>query len=253
MHPATRKVGFLVWLLFALSLHADLSVNQLCGFGARKPSGSVGPTAPNTVSGLTNWFAADAITGKVDGDSISSWTDASASPHNLIQATSGNQPIYKTAIQNSLPCVRFSNATSTNMVASGSATIQHTFLVAKVRAANFGSYGGALGTNGSVVFTGDFFSTSWLDGSGGYWPSSSIYYLDSTIQSGSSPAGNTTTHIYELQFGSSITDTLTAGMDRAFTSRCLDVDIFEIVTYNRALSSGERVGVYLWLKNKWGL
>lgn len=55
--------------------------------------------------GLKLWLDASRITGKVDGDSITTWADISGLGTDMSEAT--NPPTYKTAIINSLPVVRF--------------------------------------------------------------------------------------------------------------------------------------------------
>lgn len=71
------------------------------------PSGA-GVTAfdPLTLS-PTLWLKADAITGKNDGDALASWTDSSGNANTVSQGTGANQPLYKTAIVNGKPVVRF--------------------------------------------------------------------------------------------------------------------------------------------------
>jgi hypothetical protein len=71
-----------------------------------------GAFTPASIGGLTVWLKADAITGKVDGDAISSWTDSSGGSKHGTQATGSAQPIYKTAIANGKPIVRFSAPSS---------------------------------------------------------------------------------------------------------------------------------------------
>lgn len=92
-------------------------------------------TSPVSVSGLRFWQEADAITGKVTTDPITSWTDASGSGNHLIEAT--NPPTYRaTDGPNSLPCVRFDGTddilTTTGLATDSSLTA---FLVVKKRSA----------------------------------------------------------------------------------------------------------------------
>lgn len=53
------------------------------------------------------WFKADGITGLSDAAAVTQWDDASGNGRHVLQATAANQPLYKTAILNGLPVVRF--------------------------------------------------------------------------------------------------------------------------------------------------
>ncbi len=67
--------------------------------------------APNQIGSLFAWFDASQITGKSDGDAITTWTNSEGtSARDVTQATPGKRPLYKTAILNSKPVVRFDGA-----------------------------------------------------------------------------------------------------------------------------------------------
>lgn len=70
-------------------------------------TGSAGSGPYGVQSASKFWVKADAITGKVDGDAISTWADQSGSALDATQATGTKQPIYKTGILNGNPVVRF--------------------------------------------------------------------------------------------------------------------------------------------------
>lgn len=53
------------------------------------------------------WFDASEITGLADGDLVQTWSDQSGNAVDATQATSAARPVYKTAIVNGLPTVRF--------------------------------------------------------------------------------------------------------------------------------------------------
>ena len=73
--------------------------------------------APTNIAGCELWLAADKIVGHVDGDAIGTWSDASGLGHDATQATGANQPLYKTAIINGLPVVRFDGSNDSLSVA----------------------------------------------------------------------------------------------------------------------------------------
>ena len=73
------------------------------------------PTAP--VAGYDWWVKADQIPALSDGDPVSTWADQSGNGRDINQSAS-NRPVYKTNIQNGLPVVRFSRASSQHLDAS---------------------------------------------------------------------------------------------------------------------------------------
>lgn len=81
---------------------------------------AAGGWTPASVSGLHVWFKADAITGKVDGDTVSTWADSSGNGRTAT-APAGQEPTYKTSILNGQPVVRFS-ASSTKRMATAAWT-----------------------------------------------------------------------------------------------------------------------------------
>ncbi len=80
------------------------SVDLVRWIGAVKSS--VAPFAPTDIVGLQWWFKADSLA-LSDADPVSSWLDSSGNGYTATQATGINQPLYKTAILNGLPVVRF--------------------------------------------------------------------------------------------------------------------------------------------------
>lgn len=62
---------------------------------------------PSDISGLELWLGARFVTGKNDGDAVSSWLDQSSNGRNAGQANGTKQPLYKTGIINGLPVLRF--------------------------------------------------------------------------------------------------------------------------------------------------
>lgn len=102
-----------------------VSASGTTGLGGKTPDQITG--APT----IEAWFKADAITGKNDGDAISQWDDSSGNARHLVQATGGNQPIYKAAVAafGGKPTVRFDGTddflqkTLTGMAAGTSYTI----------------------------------------------------------------------------------------------------------------------------------
>lgn len=62
--------------------------------------------SPMDVSGLKIWLKADALTLN-DNDPVTTWTDSSGNGFSPTQSTAGLKPLFKTAILNGFPIVRF--------------------------------------------------------------------------------------------------------------------------------------------------
>jgi large repetitive protein len=65
------------------------------------------PFAPSDLTGLRLWLDAQAITGKADGDTVTTWTDLSPDAVNAVKAASSQAPVYKTNQLNGHPIVQF--------------------------------------------------------------------------------------------------------------------------------------------------
>ncbi|MCA1590977.1 MAG: hypothetical protein LC734_11470, partial [Acidobacteria bacterium] len=94
--------------------------------------------SPASISGLQLWLKADALAGLADGTAVSSWTDSSGNGRAAAQASGTLQPLYKTAIVNSLPVVRFDG--SNDFLRTGNFTVNQPITVfAVVKAAALGA------------------------------------------------------------------------------------------------------------------
>lgn len=127
----------LAWCAIVVSL---IGINSLAFYaqdrklllGAGRPSAF----SPSDVAGLKLWLKADAITGLNNDDPVTTWSDQSGQGNDVTQADSVKRPLYKTAISNGLPVVRFDGSndvlsSSTFTTISQAFTI---FLVVKIRA-----------------------------------------------------------------------------------------------------------------------
>lgn len=75
--------------------------------GGAGPTGAGGAAfSPSDVAGLELWLKADALA-LSDGTAVATWTDSSGLGNNATQVTGSLQPLFKTAIVNSLPVLRF--------------------------------------------------------------------------------------------------------------------------------------------------
>jgi hypothetical protein len=212
------------------------------------------PADYGTVMG---WYKADAITGKNDGDTITTWEDSSAANNDLTQATDTKRPLYKTAIQNGLPVVRFDGAGDFLQKVFTFAQPAHIIVV--------GTYRTGYSSN-AVIFDGGVAGT--IHGA--------LFRTSSTVMSlyaGSTSCALTTTpqawHCYASLFsnaasenradgGAAATGTagsgplggITLGADAA-GAQSGAVDIGEVIAFSTTLSAGSRQAIEAAMKEKW--
>lgn len=87
----------------------DLAGNNLASIMARLVTNNSTVSA-FTIAGLPDielWLKADEITGLADTNPVVTYPDSSGHGRNVGQSSAGLQPVYRTAIQNDLPVVRF--------------------------------------------------------------------------------------------------------------------------------------------------
>ena len=76
------------------------------------------------------WYSADSITGKSNGDSITSWTDLTGNGHHLLEnIAAGQAPLYKTGILNGKPAVHFRSTNDILETAACTLTQPNTYFV----------------------------------------------------------------------------------------------------------------------------
>jgi hypothetical protein len=90
------------------------------------------------VTGMTLWLDATQLTGLVNNDPVTSWTDMSGNNYHAVQATADYKPLYKTNVQNGLPAIYFDGSNDYLRIASSTATFKFmhsgdntTFIVCK--------------------------------------------------------------------------------------------------------------------------
>ena len=210
---------------------------------------------PDQISGLQLWYAANAITGKVDGDTLTTWTDAGSQLKDLTEAT--NPPSYRTNVINSLPVVRFDGTNDTLKTSTITSIAQPltVFMVVKSNNLSKDRYwdtritGRTLFGNdssgyelyaGSSLLTGGTRDTSWHIFTVIYNGASSVARRDGTsIISGNPGTGAMTP---EFVVGSD-------GLGADFLSG----DVAECGVYNVALSTANHNALGQGLATKYGL
>lgn len=202
------------------------------------------------------WWDASALTGLSDTQSVTSWTDRSGNGRHLAQGTAGNQPAYRTAIQNALPVVRF-DGSNDHVGATFTLAPPYTlFVVSAFRAAFVAN---AFVVSSPTLATGLFYRSS---------------STNMQQYSGSVGAVVTTTpeawHAYTSEFngasstlrvdggaaatgnpGAGVPGGVRVGTDNV-GAQAATVDVGELLVYASILSAANRAAVEAYLKAKWG-
>jgi len=215
----------------------------------------------------------------VDGNSVSTWNDLSTLAATYTPDASQSQvaPIYKAAIQNGKPIVRFANSTAgllstTLPFTSGDFSMFIVFnptslgtgaawvpLVVGVNAGFGGASGALVYLNTSVVQNMQFNGVN--NYSFGTYPSamtSAEYILSSgtlsawingTVSGSPQGVAGYLTPANQTTIGSNTW----VGTGGPSTTNSGNMDIAEVIIYNRALTSGERLQIEGYLQAKWAI
>lgn len=217
-------------------------------------------SGPESVAGLVQWFKADAITGLSDGAAVASWPDSSGSGRHATQATSANQPIYKTSIVNGKPVVRFADSSDMLDVATAG-TYTGTTMFAVVRSMATGDHSiRRHATNGGIewrVTSGKI----GLDKRGQANIVNGAIALSTTNFNVVALVNNETANEHRHYVNGTADNFLVGGenvgSDGAFTigppGATGNHDIAELIIYNTALSTGDRNLVTAYLGAKYGI
>jgi hypothetical protein len=227
--------------------------------------------SPTNIANNVMWVKADSgcfsdagsTTPCVNTDLVYNWLDQGGTGNNFEQATSGNRPTFTTGLLNGLPGVSFTAASSRRMINSSLSaySAKTVFLVAQSVGASVGRtflsmnnvnarIYDAGGTWGYLTTDADPFSintgvtatnASIITLSLASVASMSVYVnggFISTVNPGDTIASNT---------GMTMASATAAGSDYG---NCY---IFEVIVYNRVLSTEERNQVTSYLGSKWGI
>lgn len=253
------------------------------------------PFSPIDISGLQLWLdASDSRTlfsdtagttlATADGASIALWKDKSVNSRNLTQSTSGNRPVLKKAVVNSLDGIRFDgtndylgyatdirpSAYSVFAVVNKTTTSSTTFCGASDTAGNgharyFEISSGFYATNDIGIITGngtDSYRGLYTQNSAGNLivnntptilsMTSSVTGSGTTLELFKNNSAPATTVI-----GANITSVAAVNRNFAvgrlgdYNGSYLQGDIYEILIYNSALTTAQRQQVEAYLNTKW--
>jgi hypothetical protein len=268
-----------------------LSVPIPISYTNPKRTVNLDPFNPRTISGCQLWFdASDPNANRTllsDGVGVATWTDKSSNAYTVSQTTSGNRPIFRTAVQNNLPGIQFQTNTflsnlSVNMPrftqGGGAGSV---FIAARNASTNagwnivntvwFDSGGGdsaalrryhfsfnQASTAGTTLYVnnGASFALVGQDTGNAVSPNANAI-LGFTISPSSATIntnGNSVSYTgFALQDITNNTGLFIFGDNRNNSSIASNIMIFEMVGYNTQLTTAQRQQVEGYLAWKWGL
>lgn len=224
---------------------------------------------------LKGWFKADTLA-LANNDPVSTWADASGNANNATQA-GGARPVFKTGIQNGMPGVLFTSASSQFLAANGLASIQSgtnpagTVIVVAKQGTGAENHYAAWGSSTD----NDPFSVVGVTSANQYRWLRRNDDLSSTLSALSGAVVDTSAHVLSFRFdgstgtvhkdGSSVASSSIAvgattvnrfslgALTRATSSGFLNGHLFEVLVYSMALSTGDRQTAERALGSKWGI
>ena len=236
--------------------------------------------SPTSITGCIMWYAADLITGvTTDNTPVTSWTDGSGTGRHATQNSSGSQPAFKTNIKNSKPCVRFNGTSDRLLITSASFTSGSSFFFV-LNPSGSGFTGGSwIAFHGAGEYDYDTGNTTLIHAASStgiihYWRASrpgvttdsainSIGQYTFTIEN--IGGGNinqrfrrNTTELKNYNFAASANSTPSEGTIGArfqptLGSPFVKADIFEIIVYDRFISTTDRDTVEAYLNTKYAI
>jgi WD40 repeat protein len=235
---------------------------------------------PRQFNGLQVWLDASTVN-QADGTAITSWADLSGNGYNYTQATTTNQPTYKTNIQNGLGVVRFDGvddylSTTASAITQNVAgltliaVIKYNSSATQKTAVHFMRGTGTSGARATLVSTGsNIYSTGGrrLDSEGTQSVNSTSSSGAFAIQTGVFDFAGTTLNQYingavqgtssSFQTAGNTSNTASLasyiGASSVTPTEFLTGDVCEVIVYNRALTSTELNKIHQHLGRKWGI
>jgi hypothetical protein len=230
---------------------------------------------PSRIDGLQLWLDAtkglfDATSGgnpvTTDGSTVARWEDQSGSGYNVLQATSANMPILKTAVKNNKNAIRFDG--SNDILVSANIPDNNLLSVSVFSVVSPTNFGGGnagrifeRGANGFLNFMNFSTSIAFLFGDvnvrGGSTTLSAFNLITSTATIGTGTANTRINKVLAASgnMGSSpsLANTTYQIGNRTAGDRAFNGDIAEIIVYNNLLTSLQIDQVEAYLYSKWGL
>lgn len=222
--------------------------------GVWVPIGGAAPVDPSTITGYLAHYDASTLA-FANNDPVDAWPDLSPTGYDGVQATSGNRPVFKTNIQNSLPGVLFDGTTDyINLPQTETIASNFAVFYCFTPSSGGGGYGNLLRHQDNKVIGGwhgdshKFYTYPEADPATGALAEDVPYVFTVANTTGtwtvyqSGVAGATGSSAMTCQL-----DTL-GGVGNNFKGY-----IFEVIVYDAALSAGDRGDVEDYLIDKWGI
>lgn len=232
--------------------------------------GGGGPGSVPTGNLILHLEADDLSATLSDGDRVSTWVDRSAAGNDATQATSANQPLYKTGIVNGHDVVRFDSPTRAEWLdlpnLFSGATAGEGFIVVKVDTdpPGNGAYTGLWAMGSTGTFSSHY---PWTDGiiyeafgaanrKTTVNPTPSL--ADWRVYNVSSAASDWKSRLDGTQIHSTASNTVVFTTvpyigRSADVAYCLDGDIAAVLLYDTVLSSGNRDSLETYLGDRFGI
>jgi hypothetical protein len=226
---------------------------------------------PTKVSNLVAWYDASQITGLSDGDPIAQWNDLSGNGYHLLQATAANKPLYKTNGSLHLPHYVYFDGTDDHMTKVFGATYnQPNTIIIIGRFRNASPLSIQVAYDGMSAVTRHLVALvpaatphmSHLYAGGSYracnyiGPEVGHFGIMRALFNGASTQfrDSRSLVIADSDIGTQASSgfLLGAGYGTPYNSYA-EVDICEIIFYNKILSQNEYTQLDLYLARKWGL
>lgn len=228
------------------------------------------PVDPASLSGRVLDLDASRITGIADGGVVASWTDDSGAGNTAVQATSTNQPLYRSTWASNLlpnngrPIVYFDGSNDFMTSAASSSTAETVFVVAQAVA--FGTLAGLIGSQGG---SGGF-AMRIANGNTIALEADGAAAINSTSQS--IPTSTGVMHLYAASYantgafvtsydGISATGTSSAALTASRTTKIGAIAsgsswngaIARVIKFSRVLTTAERTGVEAYLMKRYAI
>lgn len=227
-------------------------------------------TGPLSIPNLKLWLKADALA-LSDGDPVSSWTDSSGLANHATQASGTLQPLFKTAIVNGKPVIRFDG--SNDGMACGTPLRHNThtvFVVPILRASQTGrvfisEYTGgqcyfAVGISDSTANRGKYYtapSDNTLEPAGADFAQDTAYVLSFAQDATPTKSYWRDGTFVGSQTGTSTSDVSTYSgigfLNNVSPQQYFHGDLAEIIVYSGTLSPTDRKSVEQWLGTKYAV
>ena len=223
---------------------------------------------PASIPGLQLWLDASQIVGLNDGDAVATWTDLSGNGYNATQGTASARPTYQTAEQNSRAGVLADGVDDYLAVTNPTLTDCTLFVVGRMSAST-DAYNPPLSFR--TVTPGIDVGAPFYLKSNNKWASYPYFPTGGSLDDVGTSASGTAYVIefpYELAGWSLIVNGSTLGSTtgtaypsvagvelfrQASPARYFNGFLFEVLVWNRVLTSNERTTVRAYLNSKWAV